>query len=185
MPMLELTGLDKRYDAPAVSDVHLTLEKGKTLSLLGPSGCGKTTLLRLVAGLEPPDHGRVVLDGEDVTDLQPHKRRIGMMFQEFALFPHKSVFENVAFGLQMQPVSRGAVARRTAEMLSLVRLARFSERLVRLEVVDRGVAVNPDANAIALDAYPHREPLAVTGSRLVHIANAVKTAGLLELAILI
>lgn len=130
MPLLKLTGLGKRYDAPAVKDVSLTLEKGKILSLLGPSGCGKTTLLRLVAGLEAPDQGRVILEGVDITDLQPHKRQIGMMFQEFALFPHKSVFENVAFGLQMQPFSHGQVVERTERMLSLVGLSPFSKRNV-------------------------------------------------------
>jgi ABC-type Fe3+/spermidine/putrescine transport system ATPase subunit len=129
-PMLKLTGLCKRYDTVAVSDVCLTLGKGKILSLLGPSGCGKTTLLRLVAGLEHPDHGRVVLDGSDITKLQPHKRQIGMMFQEFALFPHKSVFENVAFGLQMQPLRQTQVMARTEKILSLVGLSQFSRRNV-------------------------------------------------------
>jgi ABC-type Fe3+/spermidine/putrescine transport system ATPase subunit len=130
MPVLKLTGLSKCYDGPAVRDVFLTLEKGKILSLLGPSGCGKTTFLRLVAGLETPDQGRVILDGVDITDLQPHKRQIGMMFQEFALFPHKSVFENVAFGLQMQPLSHEQVTDRTEKMLSLVGLTDFSARNV-------------------------------------------------------
>jgi len=130
MSLLELNNLCKTYDVPAVSHVSLRLESGGILSLLGPSGCGKTTLLRLVAGLEPPDQGRVLLDGKDITALSPHKRQIGMMFQEFALFPHKSVFENVAFGLHMQKISRPHIKRRTEKMLALVGLTEFSGRNV-------------------------------------------------------
>jgi ABC-type Fe3+/spermidine/putrescine transport system ATPase subunit len=130
MALLELIDLRKIYETPAVSDICLTLESGQILCLLGPSGCGKTTLLRLVAGLEPPDQGRVFLNGQDITDVQPHKRQIGMMFQEFALFPHKSVFENVAFGLQMQHQARSQVVMRTEEMLSLVGLSELSMRNV-------------------------------------------------------
>jgi ABC-type Fe3+/spermidine/putrescine transport system ATPase subunit len=130
MALLELIDLYKSYETPAVNDISLTLEEGQILCLLGPSGCGKTTLLRLVAGLEPPDQGRVFLNGHDITYLQPHKRQIGMMFQEFALFPHKSVFENVAFGLQMQKQSRSQVAMQTEEMLFLVGLSEMSKRNV-------------------------------------------------------
>jgi ABC-type Fe3+/spermidine/putrescine transport system ATPase subunit len=130
MTLLELIGVSKAYDTPAVSDISLTLEEGQLLCLLGPSGCGKTTLLRLIAGLEQPDSGQIFLNGHDITQLPPHKRQFGMMFQEFALFPHKRVFENVAFGLQMQKQNRSRVMTRTEEMLSLVGLSEFSKRNV-------------------------------------------------------
>jgi ABC-type Fe3+/spermidine/putrescine transport system ATPase subunit len=130
MALLELIDLCKTYETPAVSDIRLSLESGQILCLLGPSGCGKTTLLRLVAGLEPPDRGQVFLNSLDITHLQPHKRQIGMMFQEFALFPHKSVFENVAFGLQMQKQTHSQIVIRTEEMLSLVGMSELSKRNV-------------------------------------------------------
>jgi ABC-type Fe3+/spermidine/putrescine transport system ATPase subunit len=130
MARLELTNVSKTYESPAVSDISLVLEEGQILCLLGPSGCGKTTLLRLIAGLEQPDRGQVYLNGHDITQVPPHKRQFGMMFQEFALFPHKRVFDNVAFGLQMQKQSRSKVKARTEEMLSLVGLTEFSKRNV-------------------------------------------------------
>jgi ABC-type Fe3+/spermidine/putrescine transport system ATPase subunit len=96
--------------------------------LLGPSGCGKTTLLRIIAGLETPDGGQVLVDGEDVTPVPPHQRGFGLMFQEYALFPHKDVFGNVAFGLRMQGLRDELVAARVAEVLQLVGLAGFEHR---------------------------------------------------------
>ena len=130
MILLELVDVSKTYEVPVVSDVSLTLEEGQILCLLGPSGCGKTTLLRLIAGLEQPDCGQVMLNGRDITHVPPHKRQFGMMFQEFALFPHKRVFDNVAFGLQMQKQNRATVTARTEDMLSLVGLTEFSKRNV-------------------------------------------------------
>jgi ABC-type Fe3+/spermidine/putrescine transport system ATPase subunit len=130
MSLLKLIDLCKTYETPAVKNIRLSLEEGQICCLLGPSGCGKTTLLRLIAGLEPPDQGRIVLNGHDITQLAPHKRQIGMMFQEFALFPHKSVFENVAFGLQMQKQSHSQVVIQTEDMLSLVGLSDLSKRNV-------------------------------------------------------
>jgi ABC-type Fe3+/spermidine/putrescine transport system ATPase subunit len=130
MPLLAVEHIEKTYELPAVQDVSLTLEKGEILCLLGPSGCGKTTLLRLIAGLEVPDSGRVHFDGRDVTDLPPHLRNFGLMFQEFALFPHKSVYENVAFGVQMQAASAPLIRARTREMLDLVGLADLYRRNV-------------------------------------------------------
>ena len=120
MALLELENLSKTYTHPAVSDVSLALERANILCLLGPSGCGKTTLLRLVAGLETPDSGSVFFDGVDVTGRPTHRRQFGMMFQELALFPHKSVFENIAFGLRLLKQSPSQVRQRTEEMLSLV-----------------------------------------------------------------
>jgi ABC-type Fe3+/spermidine/putrescine transport system ATPase subunit len=129
MPLLEIRHLRKSYpDGWSLHDVSFTVEESEILCLLGPSGCGKTTLLRLIAGLETRDSGQVLVDGEDVTHVLPHLRGFGLMFQEYALFPHKDVFGNVAFGLQMQALSREAVATRVAEVLELVGLAGFERR---------------------------------------------------------
>ena len=122
------------YDAgiSAQSIMLGAVERGEIVCLLGPSGCGKTTLLRLIAGLEPLDSGRVLVDEEDVTDVPPHLRGFGLMFQEYALFPHKDVFGNVAFGLRMQGLGRDEVAARVADALALVGLAGFEQRDVSL-----------------------------------------------------
>ena len=129
MTILELCNLRKSYpDGWTLSDVSFTVERGEIVCLLGPSGCGKTTLLRLIAGLEPLDGGRVLVDGRDVSHAPPHRRGFGLMFQEYALFPHKDVFGNVAFGLRMQRLEREIIAKRVAEVLELVGLAGFERR---------------------------------------------------------
>ncbi|MEM6848210.1 MAG: ABC transporter ATP-binding protein [Pseudomonadota bacterium] len=132
--MLELLGLTKLYDGtPAIQDVSLTVRDDEYLTLLGPSGSGKTTLLRLIAGLERPDAGRVRMNGTDVTALPAHRRSLGFVQQNYALFPHMSVADNVAFGLryrEVDPVSDAAeVARRVASMLQLVGLTGLDERM--------------------------------------------------------
>lgn len=130
MTLLEARHLTKSF-APgttAVADVSLAIAEGEIVCLLGPSGCGKTTLLRLIAGLEEPDRGEVCFAGRDISGVPPHLRDFGMMFQDFALFPHKNVFENVAFGLRMHGRTREQIAQRVAEMLDLVDLEGFGER---------------------------------------------------------
>lgn len=129
MALLELDGLNKAYpDGWTLTDVSFTVEEREIRGLLGPSGCGKTTLLRLIAGLESPDSGRVLVDGKDVTDVAPHRRGFGLMFQEYALFPHKDVFGNVAFGLRMEGLDRQAIEERVNETLALVGLEGFEHR---------------------------------------------------------
>lgn len=129
MSLLELCSLHKSYpDGWTLSAISFAVEQGEIVCLLGPSGCGKTTLLRVIAGLEPPDGGQVLVDGEDMTHTPPHLRGFGLMFQEYALFPHKDVFGNVAFGLRMQGLNHNAVAGRVAEALTLVGLAGFERR---------------------------------------------------------
>jgi ABC-type Fe3+/spermidine/putrescine transport system ATPase subunit len=129
MPLLEICHLRKSYpDGWTLRNVSFGVVESERLCLLGPSGCGKTTLLRLIAGLEMPDGGQVFLDGEDVTHVPPHLRSFGLMFQEYALFPHKDVFGNVAFGLRMQGLSREVVAARVAEALDIVGLVGFEHR---------------------------------------------------------
>jgi spermidine/putrescine ABC transporter ATP-binding subunit len=131
---LRLEDLSKRFGSVvALAPTTLTIEAGLLVSLLGPSGCGKTTTLRIIAGFEAPDTGRVVIDGRDVSDLPPNKRNLGMVFQNYSLFPHLTVGENVAFGLKMSGVAGAAIERSVHDILELVRLpgyeARFSHQL--------------------------------------------------------
>ncbi len=104
---LVFENLSKRFGPTRAADnVSLSIRKGEFFSLLGPSGCGKTTLLRILAGFEQPDSGRVLLDSEDITSLPPHKRKVNTIFQNYALFPHLTVWENIAFGLRIAKVPK-------------------------------------------------------------------------------
>ena len=128
-PRLRVTELRKNFGATrAVDDVSFDVASGELFSLLGPSGCGKTTLLRMLAGLTEPDAGRVLIDGVDVTALPPHQRPVNMMFQRYALFPHMSVFDNVAYGLRQAHLPKPAIAERVRELMALVRLEGFDAR---------------------------------------------------------
>lgn len=132
MARLELCNLSKRYgDFNAVRDVTLDVADGEFLVLLGPSGCGKTTTLRMIAGFVEPTGGSVRIGENDVTLQPPWKRNTGLVFQNYALFPHLTVNQNVAFGLEMRKVSQSEIERRTAEALRLVRLDHLGERLPR------------------------------------------------------
>src|SRR3954449_2620498 len=123
MARLELIDLSKRYgDQIAVAGATLDVADGEFLVLLGPSGCGKTTTLRMIAGLIEPSGGAARIGGTDVTYLPPWRRNTGMVFQSYALFPHMSVGENVAFGLEMRKLAKADVASRVKEVLRLVRL---------------------------------------------------------------
>jgi spermidine/putrescine transport system ATP-binding protein len=117
-------------DAAAVRDFTLDIADGEFVSLLGPSGCGKTTLLRMIAGFEFPDSGRILLEGKDITGTPAHKRPVNMVFQRVTLFPHLNVFDNIAFGLQLKRISKEEVRRRVGDALALVRLPGFAERAV-------------------------------------------------------
>jgi putrescine transport system ATP-binding protein len=128
-PLVEIRNVTKTFDGHyAVDDVSLSIYPGEFFSLLGASGCGKTTLLRMLAGFERPDAGRLLIGGQDVTALPPYKRPVNMMFQSYALFPHLSVADNVAFGLRQERVARAEIRRRVAEMLELVRLGDYARR---------------------------------------------------------
>ena len=132
MSYLRLEHLSKSFGASvAVQDVSLSVERGEMVVLLGPSGCGKTTTLRMIAGFAEASGGRVVLDGRDILGQPPYARNMGMVFQSYALFPHMTVADNVAFGLQMRRMARPETASRVAEMLRLVKLERFAARLPR------------------------------------------------------
>jgi len=112
----------------AVDDVSLEVEPGELLTLLGPSGCGKTTTLRMVAGFEQPDAGRIYIGGEDVTDLMVYRRSIGFVFQNYALFPHLTIFENVAYGLRVRRLPKATIRARVGQVLELVGLPGYERR---------------------------------------------------------
>jgi spermidine/putrescine ABC transporter ATP-binding subunit len=130
--VVELRGCTRDFGTVrAVDALDLAVHEGELLSLLGPSGCGKTTTLNLIAGFVAPSAGRVIVDGQDVTARPPHERGLGVVFQSYALFPHMSVFENVAFGLRERRVAKSEIERRVDETLALVRLQGQGERRPR------------------------------------------------------
>ncbi|CAG7637371.1 Spermidine/putrescine import ATP-binding protein PotA [Paenibacillus solanacearum] len=127
--MLELTKLSKTYDDHrAVTDVSLRIDPGEFVTILGPSGCGKTTVLRMLAGLVQPSSGRIVLDGRDITMLPPYKRDLNMVFQQYALFPHMTVEDNILFGLRMKKVAAEEQRKRLAQVVELTRLTGLERR---------------------------------------------------------
>jgi putrescine transport system ATP-binding protein len=127
--LVRFDGVSKHFSGVAAVDrVSLDIFAGEFFALLGPSGCGKTTLLRLLAGFEVPDEGRILLDGEDIARVPPYRRPINMMFQSYALFPHLTVEGNVAFGLKQERLPKAEIAARVADMLALVQLERFAKR---------------------------------------------------------
>ncbi len=132
MSHLLLTDLVKRYgEIEVVRDVSLSINEGEFVSLLGPSGCGKTTILRMIAGLIEPTSGAIKVGDRNVTLLPPNKRNIGLVFQSYALFPHMTVFENVAYGLRRKGEKGAAVQKRCEEALNMVRLSGYGERFPR------------------------------------------------------
>ena len=127
---LDIEGVSKRFgDVVALADISLGVAAGEFVTILGPSGSGKTTLLKVIAGFETADLGRVRVDGSDVTDLDPARRNIGMVFQNYALFPHLSVARNVGYPLAMRGMTKGEIAKRVGEALEMVELGGMAERL--------------------------------------------------------
>ncbi|MDH2432596.1 polyamine ABC transporter ATP-binding protein [Pokkaliibacter sp. MBI-7] len=127
--ILQIQQVTKMFgDTKAVNDVSLDIRKGEIFALLGGSGCGKTTLLRMLAGFERPTAGRIILDGQDITALPPYERPINMMFQSYALFPHMSVEQNIAFGLKQDGMTRNQIGDRVAHMLKLVHMSKYARR---------------------------------------------------------
>src|SRR5947209_7451314 len=163
---VRLENLRRRYGGvTALDGLNLTMAPGELVALLGPSGCGKTTALRLVAGLEQADSGRVVVAGEDVTGQPTNKRDVGMVFQAYSLFPHMTAWQNVAFGLQMRKVDTARRRQRAGDMLELVGLSGFANRFAhqlsggqqQRVALARALAIPPkvllpDAPGSALDA---------------------------------
>ena len=130
MSTLTLRGLAKTYtpNVRAVKNIDLEIKSGEFVSLLGSSGCGKTTTLQMVAGFVSPSDGQVLLNGDDITNLEPNKRNMGIVFQSYALFPHMTVAQNVRFGLEMRKVPEGEIRKRVAEALSMVQLGGLDDR---------------------------------------------------------
>jgi len=165
---LEIDGVAKRFRQTVVLDnIALSVGKGEFVSLLGPSGCGKTTLLRILAGLLAPDRGRITLGGRDLGRLPPHRRNVGVVFQNYALFPHLTVAENVAFGLRAHRVAKARIGPRVAELLAMVQLGHLAGRPVsqlsggqqQRIAIARALAVSPDL--VLLD-----EPLSALDRKL-------------------
>ena len=166
--MLRVEDVTVPFDGrPALDGASLDVSPGETMTVLGPSGSGKTTLLRVIAGLQAPDHGQVVLDGQDLAGVPPHRRGIGLVFQDHALFPHRDVAGNVSFGLRMRGDQPAEVAERTAELLELVGLAGFERRSVgtlsggEQQRVALARALAPEPRLLLLD-----EPLGSLDRRL-------------------
>lgn len=152
MPLLSLKRIFKTFGTTrAVNDVSLDVEQGEFFGLVGPSGCGKTTTLRMIAGLETPDSGSIVFNNADITNLPPERRGFGMVFQNYALFPHLNVFENVAFGLRARQKSKSEISERVASALELVQLPGFAKRRVdelsggqqQRVAIARAIAIEP------------------------------------------
>ena len=168
MASISLQSLTKRFGQTiAVNNLNLDLQEGELIALLGPSGCGKTTTLRMIAGFEIADDGAVYLAGEDVTTLPPERRNAGMVFQNYALFPHLSVFRNVAFGLEMRKLSKTVITERVQTILDKVQLSDLGDRYPRQlsggqqqrTALARALVINP--SVLLLD-----EPLANLDAKL-------------------
>lgn len=128
---LSLQNLRKSYDGEVVLDnVSLDIKKGEFLTLLGPSGCGKTTTLRLIGGFAYPDSGKIIFEGNDITNIPPNKRRVNTVFQKYALFPYLNVYDNIAFGLRLKKTDESEIKKRVYKMLELVNLPKYATRSV-------------------------------------------------------
>lgn len=152
MPFLSLENVSRSFGpTPAVIDVSLAVERGEFFGLLGPSGCGKTTTLRMIAGLEKPDAGSIRFDGREITTLPPERRGFGMVFQNYALFPHLNVFENVAFGLRARHAPKADINERVRSALELVQLPGYEKRAIdelsggqqQRVAIARAIAIEP------------------------------------------
>jgi spermidine/putrescine ABC transporter ATP-binding subunit len=167
-PLVRIDGISKRFgDALALDKLTLDIARGEFVTFLGPSGCGKSTTLRILGGFERPDTGRVVLDGEDVTALPPEKRHVNMVFQDYALFPHMTVRQNISFGLELKGMGRADIARRCEEIMSFLEIDRFGARYPgqlsggQRQRVALARALAPDPALLLLD-----EPLGALDAKL-------------------
>ena len=122
-PLIQFKNVTKRFgNFTAIEDLNIDIYEKEFFALLGPSGCGKTTMMRMLAGFETPTSGTILLDGQDISPIPPNKRSVNMMFQSYALFPHLTVFDNIAFGLKRSNMPKGQIADRVQEMLRLVQI---------------------------------------------------------------
>ena len=167
-PVVSFEGVSKRFgDTLAVDTLDLAIESGKFVTLLGPSGCGKSTTLRMLGGFELPTSGRILLAGQDVTNLPPNRRNVNIVFQDYALFPHMSVARNIAFGLELQGKKRDAIHKRVLDLLGLVQLQAYADRMPaqlsggQRQRVALMRALAPDPRVLLLD-----EPLSALDAKL-------------------
>jgi len=168
MSFLTLTGIQKTYGANAVvRDFDLSVERGELVTFLGPSGCGKTTTLRMIAGFETPTEGSILIDGHDVTNLRANRRKIGMVFQAYALFPNMTVAQNIGFGLKVAGRPAAEIKARVGEMLAMIKLPQLAERYPyqlsggQQQRVSLARALAPSPQILLLD-----EPLSALDARI-------------------
>lgn len=167
-PLVSINGISKRFGkAVALQDLRLDIARGEFVTFLGPSGCGKSTTLRILGGFERPDTGKVILDGNDVTTQPPEKRQVNMVFQDYALFPHMTVGQNIAFGLELRGMGKAAIRRRQDEIMSFLELTAFEDRYPsqlsggQRQRVALARALAPDPALLLLD-----EPLGALDAKL-------------------
>lgn len=162
--IIELKNVTKNYDGKdAVKNASLEIKRGEFVTFLGPSGCGKTTTLRLIAGFEMPTKGKIIFDGEDITNIPPHLRRVNTVFQKYALFPHLNVFKNIAFGLKLKVVSNGTKTNRKGETVEVFR------KYTKSEIKDK---VNKVLKMVDLEDYGHRNVSSLSGGQQQRVAIA-------------
>ncbi len=168
MADLNLENIHKQFGSViAARDVNLKLRSGQFVCFLGPSGCGKTTLLRLIAGLENPTRGRILLDSKDITQTPAHKRNFGMVFQSLALFPHLTVGENVAYSLKVRHIEKTVRRKRVADLLDLVQLSGYMDRhIAQLSGGQRQRVAIARALAIEPQLFLLDEPLSALDAKL-------------------
>lgn len=166
--IVQIDGISKTFGSDvALQSLDMSINAGEFVTFLGPSGCGKSTTLRILGGFETPDKGRVILNGEDVTRLPPNKRQVNMVFQDYALFPHMTVKQNISFGLELKGLSRPQIAARLAEVMSFLELAPFADRRPdqlsggQRQRVALARALAPDPQLLLLD-----EPLGALDAKL-------------------
>ncbi|MGS4946052.1 ABC transporter ATP-binding protein [Meridianimarinicoccus sp. RP-17] len=167
-PLVRIDGLSKHFgDTVALENLTLDIPQGQFVTFLGPSGCGKSTTLRILGGFERPTTGRVLLDGEDVTNQPPEKRQVNMVFQDYALFPHMTVAQNISFGLELKGMGRDAIRRRSSEIMAFLELEDFGARYPlqlsggQRQRVALARALAPDPALLLLD-----EPLGALDAKL-------------------
>ncbi len=167
-PLVRIDGISKRFgSAVALENLQLDIARGEFVTFLGPSGCGKSTTLRILGGFERPDTGRVLLDGADVTALPPEKRHVNMVFQDYALFPHMTVRQNISFGLELKGMGRSEIRRRSDEIMDFLELGGFGDRYPgqlsggQRQRVALARALAPDPALLLLD-----EPLGALDAKL-------------------